>query len=298
MMTAEDVSLLACPSARCRGTLEFIGDCVAGRLRAGRLHCARCGHGWPVRGGIPYLVNESTLRLSDRLGRLGYELYAPFYDKAVEYLLPVLQLEAVSRENYARQLRLEKLRPNKQGPVRILEVGIGGGGNLPLLQRHLAPHLNVQVWGVDLSRGMLEQCAQRVQAAHRRLNVRLLVADAHALPFPNASFDRVFHVGAIASYGDPALGLAEMARVARPGTPIAVVDEQLDPNRFHFPHQYAMFWLARLSGAETAAPVKHLPRHARNVQVEQVSRFYYCLTFRMPAGKSARTRQAKGTVRR
>jgi len=298
MLSTEDVKFLVCPRAQCRGALEFIGDAKRGRLRGGRLLCRRCQRGWPVRGGIAYLVDESTLSFSDRLARLGYELYAPFHDLAVDYLLPLLQLEAAPRENYARQLRLEELRPRQDAPLRILEVGIGGGANLPLIARHLAPHLDAQVWGVDLSRGMLEQCAERVRAEHSRLAVRLLVADAHALPFPAASFERVLHVGAIASYGNPALGLAEMARVARPGTPIVVVDEQLDPHRLHLPHQYAMFWLASLSGAETEAPVKHLPKQARNVRIEQVSRFYYCLTFRMPASKSARPGQPKGSVRK
>ena len=107
-------------------------------------------------------------------------------------------------------------------------------------------------------------------------------ADAHALPFADASFDRVFHVGGIGGYGDTRLGLAEMARVARPDTPIVVVDEQLDPGRDDSLFHRVVFRALTFYTTAPDSPVADLPPGATAVLSEQVSRFYYCLTFRMP----------------
>ena len=112
--------------------------------------------------------------------------------------------------------------------------------------------------------------------------MHLLAADAHALPFADASFDRVFHVGGIGGYGDPRLGLAEMARVARPDTPIVVVDEQLDPGSRRSPFHRLVFRALTFYTAAPGSPLALLPPGASAVVPEQVSRYYYCLTFRMP----------------
>ena len=113
--------------------------------------------------------------------------------------------------------------------------------------------------------------------------MRLAVADGHALPFPDSSFDRVYNVGGIGTYADPRRALAEMARVARPGSPIVVVDEQLDPHRRH-PFYYRLIFRAlTLYDPAPRSPVAYLPADAVNVTEEQVSRFYYCLAFEMPA---------------
>jgi hypothetical protein len=77
------------------------------------------------------------------------------------------------------------------------------------------------------------------------------------------------------------VALAEMARVARPGTPIVVVDEQLDPGRLHGRFHRAMFRAVTFYDRHPHCPREHLPPGATAVVEEQVSRFFYCLTFEM-----------------
>jgi ubiquinone/menaquinone biosynthesis C-methylase UbiE len=180
------------------------------------------------------------------------------------------------------RLDLASLRPIPGERLRILEVGIGAGANLSLLDRDLPPYCDVEIWGLDLSVGMLERCRRRLAQDPGR-PVRLLLADAHALPFPDACFDRVFHVGGIGGYGNPGRGLAEMARVARPGTPILVVDEQLDPAWRTSPFHRLVFRALTFYASESASPVGDLPPGATDVVSEQLSRYYYGLTFRMPS---------------
>jgi ubiquinone/menaquinone biosynthesis C-methylase UbiE len=112
------------------------------------------------------------------------------------------------------------------------------------------------------------------------------MADAHALPFPDHSFDRVFEIGGLNGYRDPRLALAEMARVARPGTPIVVVDEQLDGRARSLRDRLA-FRLLTFYTRDAHSPRELLPPGAEGVLDEQITRFYFCLTFRTPAGLSA-----------
>jgi ubiquinone/menaquinone biosynthesis C-methylase UbiE len=88
-------------------------------------------------------------------------------------------------------------------------------------------------------------------------------------------------VGGIGGFGDPGKALAEMARVARPGTPIVVVDEQLDQTRHNSLYHRLGFRMLTFYDRDPKAPTDQLPPGATAVLEEPVSRFYYCLSFRM-----------------
>jgi len=278
---SDDVPRLACPS--CRGTLLWEGVEPRGALRDGLLRCGGCSARWPVVAGTPRLYEEELVRGKDRLLRTIYDGLPSLHDPLTTLLTPVLQgiSESAGRDVYMRRIDLASAEPPPGRPLRILETGIGGGANLPLIRRDLAGR-EAEIWGVDLSIGMLRECEKAVRKG-RYEGVRLLMADAHALPFPDGSFDRVFHVGGIGGYRDARKALAEMARVAVPGTPIVVVDEQLDRGRSHSLLHRAAFWAITFYEPDSKSPRALLPAGAEGIVDEQGSRFYYCLTFHMPA---------------
>ncbi|WP_199738802.1 methyltransferase domain-containing protein [Corallococcus sp. CA054B] len=284
MMWLRDVALLACPD--CRGQLVWHGQSEDDRLDEGRLLCGGCGETWKVEEGLARLYREDRVQGTDRLMRHIYDGLPALHDPLTAVLTPLFQSvsESRMRDGYMRRLELGALKPRDDGqPVRVLEVGVGAGANLPRIRGSLPPGLPVEVWGLDLSTGMLAQCEKRLRKGRGVKDTRLLVADAHALPFKDGLFDRVFHVGGIGSYRQPAVALREMARVARPGTPLVVVDEQLDaafrPSLF----QRAAFRALTFYTRDAKSPRDLLPRNAEDVIEEQVSPFYYCLTFRVPA---------------
>ncbi len=162
--------------------------------------------------------------------------------------------------------------------ARILEVGVGTGANLPLVVRDLPTGMRAEYWGLDLAPGMLGRC--RTRLPQPCLDVNLVLGDAHRLPFATASFDRVFHVGALGSFGDPAAALLEMARVAKAGAPIVVVDEQLDTTRPVFVRDRVAFKLLTFYDRDPHCPVELVPDGSTDVDHWQISRFYYCLRFR------------------
>ncbi|MBN8470611.1 methyltransferase domain-containing protein [Corallococcus exiguus] len=284
MMWLRDVALLACPD--CRGKMVWHGQSEDDRLDEGRLLCGSCGETWEVADGLARLYREDRVQGTDRLMRHLYDGLPALHDPLTTVLTPLFQSvsESRMRDGYMRRLELGALKPRDDGePVRVLEVGVGAGANLPRIRGALPPGLPVEVWGLDLSTGMLAQCEKRLRKGRGVKDTRLMVADAHALPFKDGLFDRVFHVGGIGSYRQPAVALREMARVARPGTPLVVVDEQLDaafrPSLF----QRAAFRALTFYTRDAKSPRALLPRNAEDVIEEQVSPFYYCLTFRVPA---------------
>jgi ubiquinone/menaquinone biosynthesis C-methylase UbiE/uncharacterized protein YbaR (Trm112 family) len=277
-MSITDDGVLVCPD--CHGPLAEERDVLV---------CGGCGATWPPEDGFPKLFREQRIRGTDRFMRLFYNGLPALHDPLMRHFLPWFQRDAPEpefRDGYMRRIALASLRPREDGArPRILEVGIGAGGNIPPVHRDLPAGLEVDYWGLDLARGMLGQCRKRVR--RDGWNVRLLLGDAHRLPFRDHTFDRVFHVGAAGSYRAPAVALAEMARVARPGTPIVVVDEQLDRSRRNTLRDHVAFRLLTFYDRDPHCPSELLPPGATGVREEQVSRFYYCLTFEMPATPAA-----------
>jgi ubiquinone/menaquinone biosynthesis C-methylase UbiE/uncharacterized protein YbaR (Trm112 family) len=281
-----DLSLVVCPA--CRAELRGPTRDPRRPLEDGSLTCPGCATSWPVADGLLQLYRDGDVQGTDWLMRRIYDALPRLHRPANRFLLPLMQFrtEGATRAGYIRRLELGELRPPRDGsPLRILEVGIGDGINLDLLSDALPRGLDVELWGVDFSRGMLARCRRRHHRMEQRgqaLPLRLLMADAHVLPFPDHTFDRVFHVGAAGSYHQPALALAEMARVARPGTPVVVVDEQLESGRHHGLYHRATFRMLTFYDADPHSPVELLPPGAEDVRSEAISRFYYCLRFRMP----------------
>jgi DNA-binding transcriptional ArsR family regulator len=97
----------------------------------------------------------------------------------------------------------------------VLDLGSGDGTMAQLL----APRAR-SITCVDVSPHVVEAAQRRLGAAE---HVRCLCADMHALPLPDASFDQVLLLNALACAHDPAQALSEAARVLRPGGELAIV---------------------------------------------------------------------------
>lgn len=99
---------------------------------------------------------------------------------------------------------------------RVLEVAVGTGHNLP----HYPD--DVEVTGVDLSHGMLEQARTRASELGRSVDLR--EGDAQELPFGDEEFDTVVCALALCTIPDQYRALAQMHRVLRPGGLLLLVD--------------------------------------------------------------------------
>src|SRR3954468_15481173 len=108
-MTPEDAQLLVCPL--CRGALCFRGALRGRVLTDGTLQCGGCDRAWPVRDGMPRLVDEAQVRGVDWLMRAIYDAGARLHDPAVRVLLPLLQGSGADalRDGYMPRLELAAL---------------------------------------------------------------------------------------------------------------------------------------------------------------------------------------------
>jgi ArsR family transcriptional regulator len=133
---------------------------------------------------------------------------------------------------------------------RLLDIGTGTGRILELL----APRARAGL-GIDASKAMLALARARLaRSGISHCTVRL--ADMYRLPLPDSGFDAAVLHMVLHHAEDPALALAEAARVLRPGGALLVVDlAQHDRADLlaHHAHRHAGFAAAEMQRLLRAA---------------------------------------------
>ena len=143
--------------------------------------------------------------------KAAYRRYANVYDALFG---PVLH------PGRKKVLEALKCRPGE----RVLEVGVGTGLSLPLYPPE------VRVTGIDLSREMLDKARERVQRRGLANVEGLHEMDAHAMDFPDASFDKVVAMYVVSIVEEPAKLLKELHRVCKPDGEIYMVNHVRSKN--------------------------------------------------------------------
>lgn len=127
---------------------------------------------------------------------------------------------------------------------RWIDVGCGNGAFTELIMQRCAP---AEAVGIDPSEGQLSFARTRPGAA----GATFLEGDAMALPFDPARFDAATMALVIFFVPDPAKGVAEMARVLRPGGLAAAYAWDFEGGGFPYEPLQAQF---RALGATPALP--------------------------------------------
>jgi SAM-dependent methyltransferase len=169
---------------------------------------------------------------------------------------PIRFNDGVAYERYmgkwsqlAGEIFLDWLAPNPG--LRWVDVGCGNGAFTEMLVERCAP---VSVQGIDPSEGQL--AFARTRPAARVAQFRQ--GDAMAQPFPDDTFDVAVMPLVIFFVPDPAKGVAEMARVVRPGG--AVTAYAWDMMGGGFPYEPL---LAEMRAMGVAVPVPPSPGASR-----------------------------------
>jgi len=126
--------------------------------------------------------------------------------------------------NYDRQMRFfdrylfgdTRTWVCQQASGDVLEVAVGTGLNLGSYPD------DIRLTGVDFSPAMLERARDRALKLGRPVDLR--EGDAHALEFPDGSFDTVVCTFSLCGIPDERQAVAEMRRVLRPGGLLLLAD--------------------------------------------------------------------------
>jgi demethylmenaquinone methyltransferase/2-methoxy-6-polyprenyl-1,4-benzoquinol methylase len=109
---------------------------------------------------------------------------------------------------------------------RVLDVATGTGDLAIELATRIGP--GGEVVGSDFSEGMLERASAKAQSGRHAgeplAALSFELGDALQLPYPDDSFDAATAGFGVRNYSDLARGLAEMARVVRPGGRVVVLE--------------------------------------------------------------------------
>lgn len=141
-----------------------------------------------------------------------YELRSQLLDWTTETgFLGFFDENAGRRYIYRRRLEvLLELVPDFRSK-NVLEIGCAAG----ILASLLAPTCREFV-GIDVTPTAIEFARKLARTLHR-FNTRFFVGDAHALAFPDASFDAIVSMEVFEHLIDPGKALEEFSRVLKPG---------------------------------------------------------------------------------
>jgi ubiquinone/menaquinone biosynthesis C-methylase UbiE/uncharacterized protein YbaR (Trm112 family) len=228
----------------------------------------KTGDRFPFKDGIPVLYDISRLEGYNLRFNAFYRKVAGYYDLAIK---SIALFSGGGEEKFRREY-LDLLEINDNS--KVLEVSVGTGANFSLLLEQ------ARCYGLDLSWDMLHQCQKNMARWNRRFE--LFYGNAEMLPFRDAMFDVVFHVGGINAFNDRAKAIREMIRVECPGTKIVIVDETIKTMR-------SISWMPNIRkmieewGDRFEAPVNLVPPEMREIQADLfVNGFLYILSFRKP----------------
>lgn len=145
---------------------------------------------------------------------------APSYDK----------LNHIMSLNVDKLWRKKALKEIVDGTSQqILDVACGTGDSTIAIAKAAGP--GSIITGTDISEGMMALVMGK--AAHEGVHdrIRLKVADAEAMPFPDGSFHRVTCAFGIRNFEHKELGLKEFHRVLKPGGKAVILELSVPENK-------------------------------------------------------------------
>jgi demethylmenaquinone methyltransferase/2-methoxy-6-polyprenyl-1,4-benzoquinol methylase len=161
--------------------------------------------------------------------RFAQELFDPLparYDRLAEVL-------SFGQNGRWRRAMVDRVRG--AAPRLVLDVASGTAG----VAIALAQRTGADVIGLDLTLPMLRRGQANVGGAGLTGRVALAAGRGEQLPFPDATFDALTFTYLLRYVADPLATLQELARVVKPGAPVANLEFFVPPQ----PFWRAAWWL-------------------------------------------------------
>lgn len=175
-----------------------------------------------------------------------------------------------------RSWRKKALRMLMDDPPRnLLDVATGTGDMAIMAEKRL--HAG-KITGIDISEGMLKLGREKIEKAGLTEKITLLQGDSETINFPDGAFDAVTVAFGARNFENLEKGLAEMARVLRPGGRAVILEfskpgvfpvKQLFNFYFRYITPYIGKWIAKNKTAYSYLPdsVQAFPQGAAMVDI-------------------------------
>ena len=186
-----------------------------------------------------------------------FDNIAPSYDR----------LNHILSMNVDKLWRRHALKEIVDGtPQRILDVACGTGDSTISIAKAAAEGSSVT--GADISEGMMALVKGKAEKAGVGERISLQVADGEALPYEEASFDRVTCAFGIRNFEHKEKGLTEFFRVVKPGGKAVILELSVPQSRL-IRWAYDLYFLHVLPGIGGAvsgdkAAYRYLPASVHN----------------------------------
>ena len=255
-------NLLRCPE--CLGDLIKEDHAGANLEMVEALKCPSCLKNYDSSEGYFDFLNENGLVFRSGRERFIRSVYAKVYTPVTNFMFLFCGGASKARTEVLSRLVLNR-------GAAVLETGMGYGENFLWLSRHAE---GLKLYGVDIQREMMANCSRNLD--RWQISAAIVRANAQSLPFRDASFDVVFHLGAINLFEDRKKAIEEMIRVSRPGTHIVIADETEKAGR--------LFNIFTGPAEKITPPVDLIPDNMLNINMETIWRGYgYVIEFDTPA---------------
>lgn len=174
----------------------------------------------------------TTLPIDKRESRIRkmFGNIAPSYD----FLNHLLSLNV---DRYWRWRTTRLAPPTDSGPILDLCTGTG---DLALAYDRASKHM-VPIFGADFCHEMLIRAVRKSRRRRDASHVQFLEADAQRLPFPDDYFSITAVAFGLRNVTDTNRGIAEMARVTKPGGKVAIL-EFSQPRHWLFGRLYLLYF--------------------------------------------------------
>ena len=224
------------------------------------------GECFSIRQGIPVILRKDDVFGWNRKSQRGYDLGSSLYD--LLYRFNLMNLKKWLAE-------IAEIMEAKSGDY-ILETSVGTGQQLLNLKNH---GVEGHFFGNDISFGMLKKCLKNLETWD--IDAGLVQGNAEALPFGNAMFDLVFHVGGFNFFNDKEKAIREMIRVGKPGAKIYLCDESIELAQ---PPRWLAWLLPKPNPEVYAPPLKHIPGEMLEVKDYKImDRKFWMVAFKKPS---------------
>ncbi len=230
------------------------------------------GHSFKQDDDFTKLVYPHDLIGNDAQFYEQYKQIAQYYDKGSEQLFATFYAEEqIERQNLVSRLQA------KSGD-RVFELSTGTGSNIPYILKDIGE--KGEIIAYDLSESMLRIAKEKFGTNPQ---VKFLVGNGSYLPFPDNSFDGLFHIGGINTFSEVQKAIDEIVRIVKPGGRVVLADEGMGPWNLNTEFGDQLMKMNNLY--KDQPPIDKLPVNVTDVQLSWgMGNAFYVIEFTVTEG--------------